>query len=144
MKRGAPSTFLLSKQRPSAAQHTVNRIRQLDAPAFRLGVVAVIWRVVRQKVFDRNHVEAPNHNTIIGGSFSTVLGNIIRDHQISKQASSCNSGRLKSTNIQTVNVIGSSSTRGVVSVFFLFFLSLFICWLHTGSLIRLLSVELMC
>lgn len=84
MKRGAPSTFLLSKQRPSAAPQAVNRIRQLDAPAFRLGVVAVIWQVVRQKVFDRNHVEPPNHNTIIGGSFSTVVGNIIRDHQISK------------------------------------------------------------
>lgn len=144
MKRGAPSTFLLSQQRPSAAPHAVNRIRQLDAPAFRLGVVAVIWRVVRQKVFDRNHVEPSNHNTIIGGSFSAVVGNIIRDHHISKQASSRKSGRLKSTDIQTVNVRGSSSTRRVVSEFLLFFSSLFIRWLHTGSLIRLLSVELMC
>lgn len=76
-------------------------------------------------MFDRNHVEPPNHNTIIGGSFSTVVGNIIRDRQISKQASSCKSGRLKSTTIQTVDVTGSRSTRRVVSVFFLFFLFIY-------------------
>lgn len=56
------------------------------------GNVPVIWWVLRQKVFDRNQIEAPNHNTVIDGSFSTAVRNLIKDHQISKHASSSESG----------------------------------------------------
>lgn len=54
--------------------------------------IPVTWWVLRQKVFDRNQIEPPNHNTVIEGSFSTVVRNLIRDHQISKHTWSSTSG----------------------------------------------------